>query len=155
MTTSDDAKWKPCPAGTLPRFAKQQRTRVFRRQLLQASGVASVLVLVGGVSYLKFFRSAPGPIAEPRYGGVTCTEVRTNARGYLAGSLEPKRMWQFQKHIEECDRCQAAFREMSEATTSAVGDSPMEMGQKLATEERRKTLRVEMDQRSQEIGSLS
>lgn len=148
MTTSDDAEWKPCPAGTLPRFAKQQRSRVFRRQLLQTGGVASVAFLVGGVSYLQFFRSTPGPIAEPNYGGVTCTEVRKNAREYLVGSLAEKRMWQFQKHLEECANCQAAFREMSTAMTSATGGSSMEVEQNVATEERRRSLRMEMVQRT-------
>lgn len=146
MATSDDAEWKPCPAGTLPRFAKQQRARVFRRKLLQVGGVASVTVLVGGVSYIQFFRSAPGPMAEPNHGGVTCTEVRKNAREYLAGSLEAKRMWQFQKHLEECAGCQAAFREMPQSMTKAVRDA----GQQVATDERRRSLRVEMAQLSRD-----
>lgn len=95
--------WIPCPAGSLGQFARREKTRQRRRFLVQASGVATVLALGGGAG---FWALRPRGMSEPNFGGVTCTEVRANARAMMAGTLPDDLMQKIQTHLGQCVACQ-------------------------------------------------
>lgn len=109
--------WKPCPPGSLVGFAGHERTRQRRRFLAKASGVAAVLLLVGSAVVLNW---RPARLAEPNFGGITCTEVRANAAQYMAGRLEADLAQQISLHLEQCPHCQRFWLEMASETMGQV-----------------------------------
>lgn len=109
--------WIPCPAGSLGQFARREKTRQRRRFLVKASGVAAVVALSGGVG---FWALRPRGMSEPNFGGVTCTEVRSNAMAMMAGTLPADLMQKIQTHLRQCDECQAFLEKMK---TDAGGKS--------------------------------
>lgn len=105
--TSD--AWIPCPAGSLGQFARREKTRQRRRFLVKASGVATVLALGSGAG---FWALKPRGASETKFGGVTCTEVRTNAMAMMAGTLPADLMKKIQTHLSQCGECQAMLEKM-------------------------------------------
>lgn len=101
--------WKPCPPGTLGQFAHREQTRQRRRFLVKASSVAAVVALGGGVG---FWALRPRGMSEPNFGGVTCTEVRSNAMAMMAGKLPDDLMQKIQTHLSQCVECQAFLKKM-------------------------------------------
>lgn len=101
--------WIPCPRGSLGQFARREQTRQRRRFLVKASGVATVLALSGGVG---FWALKPRGMSEPNFGGVTCTEVRTNAMAMMAGTLPADLLPKIQTHLSQCAECQAFLEKM-------------------------------------------
>lgn len=101
--------WIPCPAGSLGQFARREKTRQRRRFLVKASGVAAVVALGGGVG---FWALRPSGMSEPNFGGVTCTEVRSNAMAMMAGTLPADLLQKIQTHLSQCGECQAFLEKM-------------------------------------------
>lgn len=101
--------WIPCPRGSLGQFARREKTRQRRRFLVKASGVAAVVALSGGVG---FWTLRPRGMSEPNFGGVTCTEVRTNAMAMMAGTLPEDLMQKIQVHLSQCADCQEFLEKM-------------------------------------------
>lgn len=105
--------WMPCPRGSLGQFARREQTRQRRRFLVKASSVAAVVVLGGGVGFWAF---GPRGSSEPNFGGVTCTEVRTNAMAMMAGTLPADLMQRIQTHLSQCPDCQEFLKKMKAET---------------------------------------
>lgn len=101
--------WIPCPRGSLGEFARREKTRQRRRFLVKASGVATVLALGGGVG---FWALRPRGMAEPNFGGVTCSEVRGNAMAMMSGTLPDDLVQKIQVHLSQCPDCQAFLEKM-------------------------------------------
>lgn len=101
--------WMPCPRGSLGQFARREQTRQRRRFLVKVSGVAAVVALGGGVG---FWTLRPPGRSEPNFGGVTCTEVRTNAMAMMAGTLPAELMQKIQTHLSQCPECQEFLKKM-------------------------------------------
>jgi hypothetical protein len=101
--------WIPCPRGSLGQFARREKTRQRRRFLVKASGIAAVVALSGGVG---FWALRPRGMSEPNFGGVTCTEVRTNAMAMMAGTLPSDLLHKIQTHLSQCGECQAMLEKM-------------------------------------------
>lgn len=99
----------PCPRGSLGKFARREQSRQRRRFLVKASSMAAVVALGSGVG---FWTLRPRGMSEPNFGGITCTEVRSNAMEMMAGTLPNDLMRKIQTHLSECGACQAFLEKM-------------------------------------------
>lgn len=105
--------WQACPTGALSQFARDDRGRRRRVLLLKSSGAAALALLLVGVS-LSAFNSRQS--REPKFGGITCTEVRRHAAEYRAGRLNDDLASKIRLHLEQCSECQSRWKIMQAAS---------------------------------------
>ena len=131
MTTENsqptDAHWADCPSGEIGSLVKDlqaRRQQVSRRETFRqvAVGVTSLAILVmAGVYAVPHFG-----LAEPDYGGITCTEVKRLADEYIAGRLDGGVTARIDAHLAACDHCHSFMSELRDeplppSTAETVG----------------------------------
>lgn len=99
--------WQDCPegqiSGMLQGIQRRRRNDVVRRVV-----VGSVIVLVAGFSPLLLSSNEPVASTEttaPEICGITCREVKQNARDWLSGKIADEMSGRIEAHLEECPHC--------------------------------------------------
>ena len=100
--------WQACKSGELVRFAAKEKSRIARRTLIQIGGAAALVAFVGIL--LSFRQSEP---AEPNYGGIRCSVVRSKAKAHLDGTLDAATEAKIAQHLEQCPLCVAYLKQKS------------------------------------------
>jgi len=59
--------------------------------------------------------------SQPNYGGIACSEVRSNLDSFMAKDLDPGRMVAIETHLRECPQCRRRMEAMLK-TEVASGD---------------------------------
>ncbi len=61
---------------------------------------------------MGFWALRPRGMSEPNFGGITCTEVRSNAMAMMAGTLPADLLQKIQTHLSQCVECQTMLEKM-------------------------------------------
>ncbi|TWT64023.1 zf-HC2 domain-containing protein [Rubinisphaera italica] len=103
-------EWIPCPPGTLPSLAGNERSRQRRQFLVRAGSTAGAIALATGAGWMALQKEEP--FEDPVYSGIACSQVRELAPQMMMGKLEAKQADQIMAHVEQCDECRALIESM-------------------------------------------
>jgi hypothetical protein len=98
--------WRECPEGQLHQFAKQDRSRKFRKHVTQTATYAMMLCLVSVAGFLWLSRDGnTSTRGEPNYGGIVCSEVTRQASSFALNELDEATARKIEAHIKQCPLC--------------------------------------------------
>jgi hypothetical protein len=115
ITLSDSSQdvWQECEPGTLGRYAVRAQSRILVRRITKGVGIATLCLMA------VFAWTAYGPQinagAEPNYGGIVCSKVKSDSKSYLAGTLDPNTNAKIDLHLKHCPRCLAWMNQLRSA----------------------------------------
>jgi hypothetical protein len=99
---SRETEWIPCPDGTIAEFAGRARLMARRRTITRVTGASAIVALFAVTGFLVFGPKLP---IEHTYGGITCSDVRSNAAAYFAETLTADVSEQIRIHLDRCGEC--------------------------------------------------
>lgn len=106
-----DASWIPCREGEVAGLVRRLKWRK-RTPLLAGVAGASMAILIAVTVFLLASRGGPEHQGEYHFAGISCSDVRAQARQYMMGQLAPELRRRIDDHLEECPECGALFRQM-------------------------------------------
>ena len=111
--------WQQCAPGELSNVAAVLRSQQNRKQSLAAFGKAAVAVslVVAAVVGVQSIQRRDG--GDMNYGGISCTDVRSQAADYVAQRLAPGLIDKFEAHLSRCPMCQEYVEQLRREQTAA------------------------------------
>jgi len=110
MTNSDTASqsgWDNCQGGEIANLVqslKRQRAHSRRTQISQSLAIAAGLLVMVGIGWMMLPDGRPA--GEANYGGIVCSDVVKNAKGYVLHELDPELSERIRVHLSQCENCQ-------------------------------------------------
>lgn len=116
---SRNQDWQACPPGTLRSLGSELRGREFRHRMTVASAAAAgVFAVAIGVFATLPGPAAPAPVVVPpavTVADISCREVRSHAKAYLAGGVEGDLRARMDKHLGKCRSCEKFVHDQRQA----------------------------------------
>ncbi|TWU06135.1 hypothetical protein Pla52n_18550 [Stieleria varia] len=113
----DSTEWTPLTTGALTTFAKRARSQRRRKQLVRAGTPVALLPLLLLLVSLGS-SDAPQP-SQPRFGGITCTDVVSHLDSLSSGDLAPSLVTAIQTHLLKCPDCRKRMESMQKPQSVA------------------------------------
>jgi len=63
--------------------------------------------------------TVPSSETQPHYGGIVCSEVRSNLDSFMAKDLDRERMEAIEVHLSECPKCRQRMEAMLKTDVAA------------------------------------
>ena len=106
----DEGSWEPCPAGALQQLSGRLAARRRHRQLTMVGQwtvgtTLAVILLVTGSFVVHQF-------SQNNFGGLACSDVKTQLVAYRAGDLDADLTERIRVHLENCPMCDQKYRDM-------------------------------------------
>ncbi len=120
-TTPEENGWEACPPGKLVEYARRTTAARRNRAVLRLAGeIGAAIGLFLLVVWLSPWGNRP---REFDFGGITCSEVKTEMQQYMMGGLEPEEHEKIRLHLAHCPRCQELLKKMQGANAAIEGAS--------------------------------
>jgi len=103
------ADWDPVTPGSLNGLASRIRSR--RRRRIVAKVLVPVAAIILFASLLPFLANSSTD-SQSNYGGIACSEVRSNLNSFIAKDLDQERMGAIAAHLRECRQCRQRMEAM-------------------------------------------
>lgn len=108
----ESVRWEPLPPGSLNAFAKRMRSRRRQQKTARVAVPAAAMVIL---ALLVPQLASTSPDTQPRFGGITCSEVSANLESFMAKDLDERQIAAIEAHLNECSECRQKMEAMLEA----------------------------------------
>ncbi len=106
-----NSDWQSCQPGDLRRFAHEQLATERREFLVKSSSLLGGSLLSMAGLYAIYYQMTSE--AEPDFGGIVCSKVRSNLSAYAQHQLDETLSETIRIHLSQCPGCQAAMLQIS------------------------------------------